>query len=89
MKNILVVLVLVVTAVVSTGCTENARAKTFGGSMTIEAPVGKTVANMTWKENQLWVQYRDRKPDEKPSTTIFREYSSFGLVQGTVIVNEK
>ena len=71
------------------GCTENARAKQFGGTMKIEAPAGQTVMNMTWKENQLWIQYRERTPGEKPTVTTFKEYSSFGLVQGTVIVTEK
>jgi hypothetical protein len=76
-------------ALFATGCTQNERAKTWGGTMTIHAPEGQTVQNMTWKESQLWVQYRPRKADEKPLTITFKEYSRFGLVEGTVIVIEK
>jgi hypothetical protein len=88
MKNIIVISLSAI-AICLTGCTENERAKSFGGTMTVNAPAGKTVVNMTWKEAELWVQYRDRRPDEKPTTHTFKEYSSFGMVQGTVIVNEK
>lgn len=86
MKNILLVCVV---ALFATGCTENVRAKRWGGNMNINAPEGKTVQNMTWKEGDLWIQYRDRKPDEKPSTTTFKEYSSLGLLEGSVTVIEK
>lgn len=88
MKKIAAI-ILCLSAILLTGCTQNERAKHFGGTLAIDAPAGKTVVNMTWKENQLWIQYRDRRADEKPSVNTFKEYSSFGLMEGTVTVTEK
>lgn len=85
MKYILIISLAFILA----GCTQNQRAKNFGGDFTIEAPAGKTVANMTWKGDNLWIQYHDRPENVKPVVVVFKEYSSFGLVNGTVTVIEK
>lgn len=71
------------------GCTENISAKSFGGKVRIEAPAGQTVVNMTWKEGDLWIQYKDRPKDQAPAVTTFKEHSNFGLLSGEVIVIEK
>lgn len=72
------------------GCTENQRARHFGGTTTFEGLPGKTVVNVSWKEgNDLWVVYRDRKPNEKPETVVFKEYSSIGVMNGTINIVEK
>jgi hypothetical protein len=88
-KSISSIGIILIAAILLAGCTQNQRARGLGGSATIEAPAGKTVVNMTWKETQLWVQYRDRAPGEKPQTTVFKEYSSFGILEGQVTVIEK
>lgn len=89
MKKLILIGAVVVSSLLLVGCTENIRARNWGGNLTIEAPAGKTVVNMTWKEQQLWIQYRDRKPNENPSVTVFKEHSSFGLMEGSVTVIEK
>lgn len=65
-------------------CSENQRAKKFGGVMTINLPPNTKFVSATWKESELWYIYRSRKSGESPETTIMREDSSFGLVEGTV-----
>lgn len=70
-------------------CTENSRAKSFGGTMTIDIPQGNKLVSATWKEDQLWYLYRPARAGEKPETSTLREDSKFGLIQGTVVFNEK
>jgi hypothetical protein len=70
-------------------CTENQRAKNLGGNMTIRVPYGHKVTNITWKEAELWYSYRPMRPGEVAEKTIFRENSSFGILEGTVTFIEK
>ena len=64
MKNIIqssIALIILGSLLIS--CTANQRARNIGGTMTIEAPAGMRVVNMTWKEgNNLWIQYEKREP---------------------------
>lgn len=84
MKKILLSLILLLAS-----CTENERAKHYGGTMTVNLPENTTFVGATWKENQLWYIYRPRKKDETPVTTTMREDSRFGLLEGKVLFIEK
>lgn len=85
MKKLLLVLCSVM---ILTSCTENNRAKNWGGSATIDLPKGKKLVTITWKENQLWYLMRDMKTDEQADSYSFHEESSWGLIEGTVIIKE-
>lgn len=65
-------------------CTENQRAKQFGGSMTINVPKGNKVTNITWKKGDLWYSYRPFQEGEKPTTQTFVEQSNWGVMEGKV-----
>lgn len=69
-------------------CTENQRAKAFGGTMYVTIPKGNKVTNITWKQDDLWYSYRPFEEGEVPTTTKFVEQSSFGIVEGEVIFTE-
>lgn len=84
MKKVLVALALL--SMMS--CTENQRAKTWGGTMTIDLPAGKKLVEATWKDHDLWYLVRDRKEGESVDTFTFHEESSFGLMEGTVVFKE-
>lgn len=71
-----------------TSCTENSRAKSFGGTMTIPVPAGNRVIGATFKEETMWYLYRPFEAGETPKTVIFQEKSSFGMVEGKVIFQE-
>ena len=82
-------LLLVLSVVLMLGsCTENDRAKSFGGEMTINIPKGNRVTNITWKTSELWYSYRPFMEGEKPQTQTFVEESSFGVMEGKVIFKE-
>ena len=88
MKKLTLIIGLVST-IVFTSCTGNQRAKNFGGNYTIELPSGQTLVTTTWKADNLWYLTRERKAGETPTTHIFNEDSSFGVIEGTVTFKEK
>ena len=69
-------------------CTEQVRAKQFGGTVTIELPKGKKLVDVTWKEANLWYLYTDMDENDTPKEYTFQEDSSFGVFEGKVIFKE-
>lgn len=80
------ILALLATFVV--GCTEQRRAKTSGGTATIELPRNTKLITTTWKEDSLWYLTHPMRTDEKPEQYEFIESSSFGLIEGKVLIIE-
>ena len=85
MKRVLFFVVLVS---LSVGGTQQQRAKTFGGSASLSLPAGQKLVNATWKDDQLWYLTRTMRSDENPESYTFSESSSFGILQGKVIITE-
>jgi hypothetical protein len=89
MKKLIALLVLVITF---TSCTENYKTRMLGGTDTVQLESGKRLVNITWKSNSnissdLWIL--TKQDTTKPSTYLFEEKSSFGIMEGKVIVIEK
>jgi hypothetical protein len=70
------------------GCNENTRTRNFGGTMTVTLPVGQKLENATWKQDQMWYLVRPMRSDEVPETHSFKEKSTYGAWEGTVIFQE-
>lgn len=78
MKKLLILLGL---GLVLLSCTDNAEARRWGGTETIQLPQNCRFVNSTWKENALWVVVQD---------TVTKEYfmyekSSLGVLEGKTI----
>lgn len=73
---------------VVTGCSEQTRAKNWGGTMHVDLPNGKKLVTVAWKESDLWYLTKDMKESDTPETFYFNEDSRWGLVEGTVIITE-
>lgn len=85
----LIAVIAIVIIAVCYSCTEQQRARGFGGTMTERLPVGQKLIMVTWKEgNDLWILTRDMRDNEFPETYTFKEKSSLGVLQGTVIISE-
>ena len=69
-------------------CTDNQRTKVFGGEMTITVPCDQTVFDVTWKGENLWYATQPAGQGWKPEKKVFTEYSSYGIVQGQVVLLE-
>jgi len=80
MKKLLLILAA---AMIFGSCTENARARNFGGTEVIQLRQGEKFVNATWKDTNLWIVTQDQN-----GTYHFREKSSMGWVEGEIILNE-
>jgi hypothetical protein len=85
------ILIVFVAGLLIAGCTDNTRARSFGGTSELTVPADKKLVNITWKgeDNSLWILLRDRKTNEVPETFIFQEKSRLGLMEGKVIIKEQ
>lgn len=89
MKNLFVVAAL---ALVMVSCTGNQRAKSFGGTYSVELPAGEKLINVTWKtESDLW--YLTRKMTSKDSAETYSFKQDKGSLlnvtgNGEVIIKE-
>jgi hypothetical protein len=85
MKRIFLVMAV---AIFATSCTDNNRAKNFGGNMTVNLPKGQKLVTVTWKEGSLWYLTRPMEANEQPVESRFQEKSAHGFVEGAVIIKE-
>ena len=86
MKKALAVILLAFLSLA--GCTQQERAKEFGGTAYVDLPKGKKLVTATWKNTDLWYLYREMQPNEKPEEYTFKESSTYGIMQGQVIFRE-
>ena len=75
-------MILGVMVVVMSSCTENVRARHWGGTETLTLKPNEKVLNVTWKDNEMWVCTQDTIT----RVVYFREKSSWGVMEGTVII---
>lgn len=82
--NIRRILTIAIILLVLVSCTGNQRARSFGGTETVQIEPQEKFINITWKQDNLWVIVQDTIT----GTIYAKEKSSFGLVQGTVIIKK-
>jgi hypothetical protein len=92
-KNIFKVAALSAAIFSMTAC-DNVRAKAFGGTMTVQIEQDQKFVNCSWKSSKdsgtsLWLLTRARKEGEQPETYKYFEKSTLGLLEGTVVIQEK
>jgi uncharacterized lipoprotein YehR (DUF1307 family) len=85
MKKVILAIAVIVSMA---SCTQNERAKQFGGTATIDLPQGQKLVNITWKEDQIWYLTRPMGASDSAETYTFQEESSYGVMEGTVILKE-
>lgn len=73
-----------ITLLALASCTNNQRARSFGGTETIKIEPQEKFINITWKQNNLWVIVQDTIT----GTIYAKEKSSFGVMQGKVIIQK-
>jgi hypothetical protein len=86
MKKILIVsvsfIILTASSLIFVGCTENSRARHWGGTEKIEIKKNEVLLNATWKESNLWVLTQDTIT----KVNHFREHSSYGIMEGEILM---
>lgn len=88
MKSCTTPFLVAVVAIVLTGCTQEQRAKNFGGDIVVDVKCDNKLFDVMWKDDNLWYAVRPMRSDEKPETFTFIEQSSFSIWEGTVTFNE-
>ncbi|CAB4163519.1 hypothetical protein UFOVP806_23 [uncultured Caudovirales phage] len=88
LKSITLSIVLALVVSLTASCTDNQRAKMFGGTATIDLPPGRKLVSATWKDEQLWYLTRPATFGEVPVTSTLTESSSYGLLEGEVTFRE-
>ena len=79
MKKTLIALLGVIAL---SSCTENQRARSFGGTEEVSLKPNEVVLNVTWKQDQMWICTKDTLTN----TVYFREKSRWGMLEGAVIL---
>jgi hypothetical protein len=74
--------ILLIGVMVLFSCTENQRARRWGGTETIDLKPNEVVLNVTWKQDQMWICTKDTVTN----VTYFREKSNWGVLEGTVVL---
>lgn len=62
-------------------CTDNQIARNYGGTEEVKLNPNEVVLNVTWKQDNMWICTKDTLT----GIVYFREKSSWGLVEGSVI----
>lgn len=88
MKKILLGCLVMTSIIALTGCTEQNRAKNFGGSMTMELEPNRKLEMVTWKDSDLWILTKPMTEDDVAETYIFHEDSSYGIMEGSITIKE-
>lgn len=81
-------LIIILSAILIASCTEQNRAKNWGGTEKVWLPKNKKLVNITWKETQIWYLTREMNKEDKAETYYFHEKSSWGMIEGTIVVYE-
>jgi hypothetical protein len=85
MKNLMLFLTI---SLVLFSCTENQRARSFGGDETIILEDNKKLVNVTWKQDNLWILTRKMTTEDTMMTYKFQEKSSYGMLEGNIKIIE-
>lgn len=88
MRWIPVFIIVVVSMYLLGSCTENRRAKTWGGTMRVELEKGQKLVHVTWKDSGLWYLTEPMEEGYAPKTKTFQENSRFGVIEGKVLFIE-
>ena len=81
MKKLTIVCIILFTII---SCTKNQRTRNFGGKETIYLYPNEKFINITWKQDNLWIIVQDTIS----GTIKAREKSSFGMLEGEIIITK-
>lgn len=91
MKSLKELFLFIVLGIIASGiysCTDNERAKNYGGTMKINLPKGQKLETITFKESNVWYLTRPMLPTDSAVVHTFKEESTYGLMSGTILIYE-
>ena len=81
---VVVIILLTIVVLFASSCTENSRAKNFGGTVDVELLPNEVFVNITFKKNDIWVITQDTLTKRYYA----REKSSWGAMEGVIRVKD-
>ena len=81
-NKLFLMVVTVITILTFLSCTDNQRARNYGGKEEIQLKPNEVLINITWKESNMWVLTKDTTTNIK----YFRENSNWGVWEGEIII---
>ena len=81
MKKLLVLVGLIA---ILCSCTEQQVKKQYGGTIEIKLPAGEKLMEATWKGEDLFYLTEPMEEEYKPKVKMFRENSSWGVMETNV-----
>lgn len=66
----------------------NPIARKLGGTIEVELEPNRKLIDANWKGQSLWIITREMKEDEKPETYTYEEDSTYGVLEGKVVITE-
>lgn len=85
---ILIIFAIVLVIISCFSCNRQNIAKNYGGEMTLDLNPGEKLELITWKDSELWILTRPMEEDEKPIKWTYAENSEFGILEGTIYIQE-
>lgn len=76
------IIFIIITLFVLSSCTDNQRARSFGGEEVIKLEPNEEFVNITWKQDDIWIIVKDKTNGK----FYAREKSSFGVMEGRIII---
>lgn len=76
-------LVLLFIVIILASCTENRMARNYGGTSSFTLEPNEKFINITWKGDDLWIIVQDTVS----GIYYAKEKSSYGLMEGKIIIN--
>ena len=73
-----------ITLLALVSCTDNQRARSFGGTETVKLEPNEKFINITWKQDNLWLIVQDTVT----GNYYAREKSNLGVLQGKVVIEK-
>jgi hypothetical protein len=83
-----ILLLGVIALLFASSCTENQKAKNYGGTAHLTLPPNEKLINVTWKDNDLWYVTRPMVAGDTATVYNFREESDYGVWEGQYIITE-
>lgn len=89
MKKLIKFLLIAIAVVSFTGCTEQIKARCFGGEVEIDVPAGYKVTSATWKEYDLFYFIEPMEEGYEPKEKMFIESAAYGVLESQITFKEK
>lgn len=82
------IMTIVLIIVLVSSCSEQGKARSYGGEMNVTLEPNQKLVEVTWKGSQLWFLTKEMSGDDTAESYNFYEKSTLGIIEGSVKIKE-